>query len=136
MKVLLVSTVERERERYAEAFRHEGYCTLQAATAADACRLAAELLPAAVVADARLSMCHDGVPLVRRLRQECGLHYAPVIILAGGQSGVDHGLAQAADDVFVTSPGDPRGLVARVAALIDGPLPTATHQPPVHAPHN
>jgi DNA-binding response OmpR family regulator len=136
MRVLLVSTVERERERYAEAFRQEGYCTLQAATAADACRLAVELLPAAVVADVQLSICHDGVPLVRRLRQECGLKYVPVVILAGSRSRVDDALAQAGADLFVTAPGDPRGLVAKVASLVGGPVPTSTNQTAIHAPNH
>ena len=82
-RILLVSDSPAERAIYAEAFHAKGYCTLQAATADDACRLAAELPPAAVIADVGQSVCGDGVPLFRRLKQEFHLLTAPVVILAG-----------------------------------------------------
>jgi len=116
--VLLVSRLERDRHRYAVAFRQRGYCTLQAANTADACRLAAEMLPAAVIADVDLSICEDGVPLVRRLREESGLWHIPVVILAGTRTPVAAAIAPAGIDLFVIPPGDAQRLVGTVALLM------------------
>jgi len=43
-RVLLVNSASDEREMYAETLRLDGFCTLQAGTAADAYRLATELV--------------------------------------------------------------------------------------------
>jgi CheY-like chemotaxis protein len=124
MRVLIVSLLERDRETYAQAFRQRGYCTLQAATPSDACRLALELRPAAIVADVHLSICEDGIPLARRLRQESGLRHVPMLILAGTSA---HAAAPpvvtAGVDLYVTPGGDAQRVVETVNSLIHLPLP-------------
>jgi two-component system cell cycle response regulator DivK len=125
-RVLLVSEREDERERYAQAFRRRGYCTLQAATPADACRLATELEPAVVIADVAASVCADGVPLVRRLRHDRQRRHVPVVILAGHAtaSGEAPIVERAGADVFVATPCAPDDLERAVATLLFGSAPS------------
>ena len=69
-RVLLVDGSIDEREMYAEYLRMRGYCTLQAATAHDGFRMAADLAPAVVVTDINLCGAEDGLALTARLEHD------------------------------------------------------------------
>jgi len=70
LRVLLVDDSIDERERYAEYLRTRGFCTLQAATAHDGFRMAADLAPAVVVTDIKLPGSEDGLALTSRLKHD------------------------------------------------------------------
>ena len=105
---------------YAESFRRGGFCTLQASTASDGFRLAAELPPAAVVTDVRLSGDENGLQLTRRLKDDERMRRVPVIILTGYVFTHDReAAARAGCDLFVPKPCLPDALSRVVAGLID-----------------
>ena len=123
-RVLLVNDFADEREMYAESFRRQGFCTLQACSAADAYRLACELPPAAVVTDVKLSGSEDGLVLTRRLKQNQAMRGVPVVILTGYVFTHDReAAARAGCDLFVSKPCLPDALSKVVAGLIERRLP-------------
>jgi PleD family two-component response regulator len=135
-RVLLVSNSLEEREHCVGAFASNGYCTLLASTATDACRLAGELPPAIVVIAVALSVCEDGVPLVRRLKQDDRLRGVPVVILAGRSDLPTH-LERAGCDLFVASLGGGGEIAAIVARLVRRPRrETAALQPAAPPPRS
>ena len=82
-RVLLVDDSRDEREMYAEWFRQQGCCTLQAENAADAYRLAVELTPDVIITGVRLSGSEDGLTLTRRLKQDSLTKNVAVVVLSG-----------------------------------------------------
>jgi CheY-like chemotaxis protein len=119
-RVLLISDSPDEREMYAESFRRKGFCTLQAASAADAFRLASELPPAAIVTDVRLAGEEDGLDLTRRFKQDEQTRRVPVVILTGYVFTHDReAAARAGCDVFVPKPCLPDALSSVVTGLIE-----------------
>jgi two-component system cell cycle response regulator DivK len=68
---------------YAEWFRQQGCCALQAANAADAYRLAVELTPDVVITDVKLLGTEDGLTLTRRLKEDSHTKELAVVILSG-----------------------------------------------------
>jgi CheY-like chemotaxis protein len=119
-RVLLVSDSQDEREMYAESLRRNGFCTLQADTAADGYRLAAELLPSAVVTDIRLAGYEDGLTLTRRIKTDDTIARVPVVVLTGDVF-IRHRAAaqQAGCDVFLSKPCLPDALSKVVAGLLE-----------------
>jgi len=67
-RVLLVDQSTDAREMYAEWFRTRGYCTLQAASAADGLRLASELQPVAAIVTVGPLESSAAAALVRLLK--------------------------------------------------------------------
>ncbi|HXW03767.1 MAG TPA: response regulator [Vicinamibacterales bacterium] len=118
-RILLVDSAQDEREMYAEWFSSLGYCTLQAATAFDGYRLAAELHPDAVVTDAHLSGGQDGLWLVARLREATDTHDIPVVMIAAPSSRDGFaGALRAGCDSWLEKPCPPDRLADEVKALI------------------
>ena len=119
-KVLLVTDFRDEREMYAQWLRGQGYCTLQAASASDAFRLAAELAPDVVVTDVRLAGPEDGLGLTRRLKDGEPATRPRVVILTGYAFPRDREDAvRAGCDLFLTKPCLPDALATAVARLVD-----------------
>jgi CheY-like chemotaxis protein len=103
-RVLLVSPSRDEREMYAEFLRSEGFCTLQASSAADGYRLACELLPDIIVTELRLAY-EDGLQLIRRLRRVDRLRGVPAVVLSASVLDCsDETAARAGCDRFVVKP--------------------------------
>jgi CheY-like chemotaxis protein len=124
-RVLLVNDFPDEREMYAESFRRQGFCTLQACSAADAYRMASELPPAAIVTDVKLAGTDDGLVLTRRLKQDERMRNVPVVILTGYVFTHDReAAARAGCDLFVSKPCLPDALSKVVAGLIERRLPS------------
>jgi CheY-like chemotaxis protein len=118
-RILLVNGSRDERERQAEALRRRGFCTLQASTTRDACRIAAELPPTAVVTDALLENGDNGLSLARRLKQAGETRDVPVVVLteyplARGREAA----ARSGCDLFLTKPCQPELLSAVVTGLL------------------
>jgi two-component system, cell cycle response regulator DivK len=117
--VLLVADSADEREMYAEHFRRQGFCTLQASTVPDALRLASELRPAVVVTDVRLAGPETGVDLAARLKSDEQTREMPVVILTGCVFPRDRETAmQAGCDLFVPKPCLPDELSTAVTSII------------------
>ena len=114
-RILLVSEASTEREQYVEALTASGYCLLLATTADDACRLASELQPAAVIVTVKLSVCADGVPLMRRLKQDAHLAAVPIVIAEVHVANGMH-LEHVGCELYVARPNAP----ADIAELITG----------------
>jgi CheY-like chemotaxis protein len=103
---------------YAASLRREGFCTLQADSAADGYRLATELRPVAVVADARLPG-EDGLRLTERLKHDQQTRDVPVVVLSGSVSRGDReAAAQAGCDLLLLKPCLPDALSHAAAGLI------------------
>jgi DNA-binding response OmpR family regulator len=131
-RILLVADSPDEREMYAASFQRHGFCTLLAANATDAYRMAAELPPAAVVTDVRLAGSEDGLGLTRRLKQNAEMRGVPVVLLTGCVFTHDReAAARAGCDLFIPKPCLPDALSTVVAGLIqrrgaqDAPAHTA-----------
>ena len=118
-RVLLVADSPDEREMYAVSLQRHGFCTLLAANASDAYRMASELPPAAVVTDVRLPGSEDGLGLTRRLKQNADMRSVPVVLLTGCVFTPDReAAARAGCDLFVAKPCLPDALSTVVADLI------------------
>lgn len=118
-RVLLISESPDEREMYAASLRRNGFCTLQAANAADAYRLAAELPPSAIVTDVRLAGSEDGLHLTQRLKQDERTRGVPVIVLTAYLFPHDRdAAARAGCDVFLSKPCLPDSLSQVVSELV------------------
>lgn len=122
-RVLLIGHSARLRRRYAASLQRQGFCTLQACTAAEARRLAAELPPAAVVSDVQLACGESGLRLTRQLKQADGLRDVPVVILSGGLGHDREAAARAGCDRFLPDTVQPDALSRIVAGLIDRHTP-------------
>jgi len=119
-RVLLVSESSDEREMYAASLQRSGFCTLQAANAADGYRLASELDPSAIVTDVRLDGGEDGLDLTRRLKQDERTRRVPVVVLTGYVFPHDRDVAaRAGCDRFVPKPCLPDSLSKVVSDLVD-----------------
>lgn len=118
-RVLLVDNSADEREMYAEFLRSRGYCTLQAATAHDGFRMAADLAPAIVVTAIRLRDGEDGLALTSRLKHDAATRGAVVIVLSGGISTVDRAAAaKAGCDRFLMKPCLPSELEQAMVEIV------------------
>lgn len=117
-RVLLIGQSARLRRRYAASLQRQGFCTLQACSAAEARRLAAELPPSAVVSEAHLASGESGLQLTRQLKQDHGLRHVPVVILSGGLGHDREAAARAGCDRFLPDTVQPDALSRFVAALI------------------
>ena len=118
-RVLLVNSASDEREMYAETLRLDGFCTLQARTAADAYRLATELLPELVITDARLDGPEDGLTLTRRLKLDDLTSEIPVVLLTGAiLPGQSYLAARLWSDLLVNKPCTPEALLKLVKPLL------------------
>jgi two-component system phosphate regulon response regulator PhoB len=118
-RILLVDASRDEREMYAEWFRGTGYCTLQAKTADDAFRLAAELAPDVVVLDVALPGAEDGVALTRRLKASDTTRAVPVVVLTARVFPRDRCAAESAGcDLFVAKPCTPARLAEAIRPLV------------------
>jgi CheY-like chemotaxis protein len=119
MRVLLVDDSIDEREMYAEYLRDRGYCTLQAATAYDGFRMAADLAPAVVVTDIKLPGGEDGLALTARLKHDAATRAAAVIVLSAAVFPKDRTAASKAGcDRFLTKPCLPADLEAAMVELV------------------
>jgi CheY-like chemotaxis protein len=118
-RILLVDDSRDEREMYAEFLRYQGYATLQADTASDAYRLAAELHPDVVVTCVKLRGQEDGLELTRRIKGDDQMRQVPVVVLSGYvmQTHTD-AAAQAGCDLFVAKPCLPDALSSAIDDLL------------------
>ncbi len=104
---------------YAHWFQQQGFCTLQAANAADGFRLAAELNADVVVTDVHLGREEDGLSLTRRLKTSAETAAIPIVVLSGYVRPVDITAATLAGcDRFVPKPCGPDRLEQVVNALL------------------
>ena len=97
--------------------RH-GYVVSIAASGEDGLKLAASVMPDALVVDYRMPGM-DGFEVTRRIKADPQLHTIPVLLLTGADSAsyVVEGLGAGADD-FVTKGSDTEILLARLRALL------------------
>lgn len=117
-RILLIG--DASGERYAHSLQRDGFCTLQARTAAEACRLAAELPLAAVVTDIALPCGESGLRLARLLKQDERLRRVPIVVLTGDVFTNDReAAARAGCDRFVPRSFVPDALSRVVAGLIN-----------------
>ncbi|MGZ8798323.1 MAG: PP2C family protein-serine/threonine phosphatase, partial [Thermoanaerobaculia bacterium] len=95
-----------------------GYDVVTAQSGEEGLRLAAQVVPDAIVVDYRMPEM-DGFEVARRLKADPQLHTLPVLMLTGADSPqyVVQGLNAGADD-FVTKGSDIEILVARLHALL------------------
>jgi DNA-binding response OmpR family regulator len=120
--VLLVEEEIDEREMYAQWFRRHGYCTLQAANAADGYRLASELSPDVVITDLRLVGAGDGLDLTRRLKQSSETATVPVVMLSASAIPEDRDAAISVGcDLFLLKPCLPDELARAVSMVMVPP---------------
>ena len=118
-RVLLVDDSIDEREMYAEYLRMRGYCTLQAATAHDGFRMAADLAPGVVVTDIKLSGTEDGLALTARLKHDTTTRDAVVIVLSGALIAADRAAASKAGcDCFLSKPCSPAELETTMVEMV------------------
>jgi CheY-like chemotaxis protein len=104
---------------YAQWFQHKGFCTLQASSAEDGFRLAAELLPSIAIVDVGLRNGEDGLALTRRLKSNRATSRVPVVVLTGYVMGTARDAAmQAGCDTFLEKPCCPDALAEAVDELI------------------
>ena len=104
---------------YAEYLRSRGYCTLQAATAEDGFRMAADLAPDVVVTDVTLPGPEDGLALTSRLKHDAATRDAVVIVLSGAVSSADRAAAgKAGCDRFLAKPCLPMELEAAMVEMV------------------
>ena len=97
---------------------HAGFAVLRAASAEEAGKAMAGVLPDVVLLDWMLPG-QSGHALARRLRAEARTRALPIILLTARADEADKvaGLEAGADD-YVTKPFSPRELVARIRALL------------------
>jgi len=95
-----------------------GYDAVPALSGEEGLRLAAQLMPDAIVVDYRMPGM-DGFEVTRRLKSDPQLQTIPVLMLTGSDSAqhVVEGLGAGADD-FVTKGSDTEVLTARLRALL------------------
>jgi len=95
-----------------------GYDAVTALSGEEGLRLAAQLMPDAIVVDYRMPGM-DGFEVTRRLKSDAHLQTIPVLMLTGSDSAehVVEGLGAGADD-FVTKGSDVEILAARLRALL------------------
>jgi CheY-like chemotaxis protein len=118
-KILLIDASRDEREMYAEWFRRQGCCTLQAASAADGYRIAVELRPDVVITDVKLSGSTDGLTLTTRLKHTPETHGVPVVVLSGYVLEADSDNARRVGcDLFICKPCLPEQLSLAVEELL------------------
>ena len=121
-RLLLVNDSVDEREMYAEWFRQQGCCTLQAENAADAYRMAVDLAPEVVITDVKLLGAEDGLTLTRRLKQNSDTKKLPVVVLSGYVFATDDEAARGAGcDLIVHKPCLPDALAQAIERI---PLPS------------
>jgi two-component system, sensor histidine kinase len=104
---------------YAEWLRGFGICTLQAARAADAYRLAVELCPEILVTELSLPGEEDGLTLTRRIKANPDTHDIRVVVLTVHSFDRDRESAiRAGCDLFLVKPCLPEDLTKAVDALL------------------
>ena len=116
--VLIVEDEPAILELVAVNLEHAGYETLRAASAEDANRLLADILPDVVLLDWMLPG-QSGVALARRLRGDARTRELPLIFLTARAEEPDKiaGLEAGADD-YITKPFSTKELVARIRAVL------------------
>lgn len=116
--VLIVEDEPAILELVAVNLEHAGYETLRAASAEDAGRLLADILPDLVLLDWMLPG-QSGVALARRLRGDARTRELPIIFLTARAEEPDKiaGLEAGADD-YITKPFSTKELLARIRAVL------------------
>jgi two-component system phosphate regulon response regulator PhoB len=116
--VLIVEDEPAILELVAVNLEHAGYETLRAASAEEAGRLLADVLPDLVLLDWMLPG-QSGAALARRLRGDARTRELPLIFLTARAEEPDKiaGLEAGADD-YITKPFSTRELVARIRAVL------------------
>jgi CheY-like chemotaxis protein len=118
-RVLLVNDSLDEREMYAEWFRQQGCCTLQASNADDAYRMAVELYPQVVITGVKLPGSTDGLSLTRRLKRDTQTRHVAVVVLSGYVFADDDRAARDAGcDLIVHKPCLPDDLAHAIEDLL------------------
>ena len=117
-KILIVEDEKDILELVKLYLEKEGFRTLTAANGADALRLARTEHPHLVILDLMLPEV-DGLEVCKKLRTAPHTALLPIIMLTAKSEESDTvvGLELGADD-YITKPFSPRGLVARVKALL------------------
>lgn len=113
-QILLVDRDADESTSYAARFRGQGFCTLRAHTAADACRFAEELRPAVAILDFDSFGADESRALARRLRSLPAVRPLPIIAI----SERDSGGARDVCDLVMGKPCEPDRLVSAAAGLM------------------
>ena len=116
--VLIVEDEPAILELIAVNLDHAGFKTLRAASAEEASRLLAEVLPDVVLLDWMLPG-QSGAALARRLRGDARTRELPLIFLTARAEEQDKvaGLEAGADD-YITKPFSTKELVARIRAVL------------------
>lgn len=117
-RIIVVDDNENDVQVTRRFLERRGYDTVTALSGEDGLRLAAQLMPDAIVIDYRMPGM-DGFEVTRRLKSDPQLQTIPVLMLTGSDSAqhVVEGLGAGADD-FVTKGSDTEVLAARLRALL------------------
>lgn len=130
-RVLLVNGSREERQLQSNQLETEGYCTLLAATAEDAYRLAAELEPSVIVTTIDLAGDQNGFDFVQRVRRSESMAGVPTVILTRHVSAAISAAAAGLQCTLLASCGT--NLPDALAALVGQLMPSAPARRPVPA---
>jgi two-component system, cell cycle response regulator DivK len=122
--VMLVASLQDDREMYAEYLRASAFTVLEIDHAADA--LAHAVRADVVVTDVRVDGPSDGLELIRQLRADDDTTHTPILVLTACAFGVDRERAERAGcDAFLPKPCLPHVLLAEIRRVLRGPLAAA-----------
>lgn len=117
-RIVIIDDNANDLEVTRRFLERRGYDAVPAQSGEEGLRLAAQLVPDAIVVDYRMPGM-DGFEVTRRIKADPQLHTIPVLMLTGSDSAehVVQGLGAGAED-FVTKGADIEVMVARLRALL------------------
>lgn len=118
-RILLVEDDDDTRRVYSLMLRHAGFQVVEAATGADAVRLALEDTPHLILMDMNLPML-DGWEAARRIKADARASAAPLLAFSALVDSIaDLRRESTLFDGFIAKPVSPSELVRRVTAYVD-----------------
>ncbi len=119
-QILVVEDNEKNMKLFRDVLQATGYRTLEASTAGQALKLAAEHSPALVLMDIQLPDM-DGLEALRRLRQDERTASIPVLaVTAQAMKGDRERFMEAGFDAYLSKPVDVDELLATVRLHCEG----------------
>lgn len=120
--VMLVASVQDDREMYAEYLRGSALTVIEVDHTTDAFSRAADA--DVIVTDVRIDRVSDGLYLIRQLRRGDGTKQTPIIVLTAWTFEPDRqGAQRAGCDAFLPKPCLPAELLAQIRRVLVSPSP-------------
>jgi two-component system cell cycle response regulator DivK len=120
--VMLVASIQDDREMYAEYLRASGFTVIEVDHTADALNRAADA--DVLVTDVRVDGPSDGLELIRRLHRGAGTRHIPIIVLTACAFVTDRQRAKRAGcDAFLPKPCLPNVLLVEIRRVLRGSSP-------------